>query len=181
MISAALAPPRRLDAFAVASEPGSERLALARAAERVASLGLPAARLERLKTAAAEVTMNAIEHGNRNRPEAPVDVEVSQRADEIIVAVSDRGGGTQADLGRLGEPDLAKKLDGSQSPRGWGLFLVRTMVDAIDITGDGRRRTIWLTMRTGGSAAQGADRDEHVYGTASDGAVSEGACHGRHR
>jgi serine/threonine-protein kinase RsbW len=162
MTSAARPAPRRLDAFAVASEPGSERLALARVAERVASLGLPAARLERLKTAVAEVTMNAIEHGNRYRPEVPVDIEVSQRGDEIIVAVSDQGGGTQADFGRLEEPDLAKKLDGSQSSRGWGLFLARNMVDAMDVTTDGRRRTIWLTMRTGGSAAEGAGCDEHV-------------------
>ena len=106
--------------------------------------------------------MNAIEHGNRSRPEIPVDVEVTQRGDDIIVAISDQGGGTQADFGRLEEPDLAKKLDGSQSSRGWGLFLARSMVDAMDVTTDGRRRTIWLTMRTGGSAAGGAGRDEHV-------------------
>src|ERR1700727_3708880 len=84
--------PRRLDTFTLASEPGNERLALARVAGTVAGLGLPEARLERLKTAVAEATMNAIEHGNGNRAEIPVEVEVTQNGDEIVVAISDQGG-----------------------------------------------------------------------------------------
>jgi len=96
--------------------------------------------------------MNAIEHGNGNRPEIPVEVEVIQNGDEIIVAISDRGGELHADTGDHDEPNLVKKLDGDQSPRGWGLFLIRNMVDAMDVTTDGQRHTIRLTMRTGGAA-----------------------------
>jgi anti-sigma regulatory factor (Ser/Thr protein kinase) len=158
MTSVAHSAPRRLDAFALASEPGNERLALARVARSVAAAGLPAARLERLKTAVAEATMNAIEHGNGNRAEVPVEVEVTQHGDEITVAISDRGGA--AVTGGAQEPDLAKKLAGEQSPRGWGLFLIRSMVDAVEVTTDGQRRTIWLTMRTG--APEGAEHDEQV-------------------
>ena len=151
--------PRRLDTFTLASEPGNERLALTRVAGTVQGLGLSEARLERLKTAFAEATMNAIEHGNGNRPEIPVEVEVTQNGDEIIVAISDRGGQTHAGPADGGqeEPDLVKKLDGEQSPRGWGLFLIRNMVDAMHVTTDGQRHTIWLTMRTGGAA-----HDEHM-------------------
>jgi anti-sigma regulatory factor (Ser/Thr protein kinase) len=149
--------PRRLDAFTLPSQPGNERLALARVAESVADLGLSPPRLERLKTAVAEATMNAIEHGNSNRAEIPVEVEVTQNGDEITVAISDRGGIEHTDTGAAEEPDLLKKLDGGQSPRGWGLFLIRNMVDAMDVTTDGQRHTIWLTMHTGG-----ASHDEHV-------------------
>jgi anti-sigma regulatory factor (Ser/Thr protein kinase) len=146
--------PRRLDAFTLASEPGNERLALTRVAGTVQDLGLSEARLERLKTAVAEATMNAIEHGNNNRPEIPVEVEVTQNGDEIVVAISDQGGEAHPDEGAGGheEPDLVKKLDGGQNPRGWGLFLIRNMVDAMDVTTDGQRHTISLTMRTGGAA-----------------------------
>ena len=144
--------PRRLDAFTLASEPGNERLALTRVAGTVQGLGLSEARLERLKTAVAEATMNAIEHGNGNRPEIPVEVEVTQNGDEITVAISDQGGELHADAGDHEEPDLVKKLDGDQSPRGWGLFLIRNMVDAMDVTTNGQRHTIWLTVRTGGAA-----------------------------
>jgi anti-sigma regulatory factor (Ser/Thr protein kinase) len=167
MTQVARSTPRRLDAFTLASEPGNERLALARVAGTVQGLGLSKARLERLKTAVAEATMNAIEHGNGNRPEIPVEVEVTQNSDEIVVAISDQGGENNADagpgpgagdsVGDQEEPDLARKLDGEQSPRGWGLFLIRNMVDAMHITTDGQRHTIWLTMRTGGAA-----HDEHM-------------------
>jgi anti-sigma regulatory factor (Ser/Thr protein kinase) len=84
--------PRRLDAFTLPSEPGNERLALARVAKSVAGLDLPEARLERLKTAVAEATMNAIEHGNQNRAEIPVEVEVTQAGNVIVVAITDQGG-----------------------------------------------------------------------------------------
>ena len=149
--------PRRLDAFELPSEPGNERLALARVEESVRGLGLSDSRLEKLKTAVAEATMNAIEHGNKNRAEIPVEVEVTQNGDEIIVAISDQGGDSAVGGGAAEEPDLLKKLDCGQSPRGWGLFLIRNMVDAMDITTNGQRHTIWLTMRTGGAA-----HGEHV-------------------
>ena len=144
--------PERLDAFTLPSQPGNERLALARVAGTVQGRGLSDARLERLKTAVAEATMNAIEHGNGNRAEIPVEVEVTQNGDEIVVAISDQGGEVSSTPNPAEEPDLLKKLDGGQSPRGWGLFLIRNMVDAMDITINGQRHTIWLTMRTGGAA-----------------------------
>jgi anti-sigma regulatory factor (Ser/Thr protein kinase) len=159
--------PERLDAFTLPSQPGNERLALARVAGTVQGRGLSDARLERLKTAVAEATMNAIEHGNGNRAEIPVEVEVTRSGDDITVAISDQGGEAHPGEAHPGEahpgdgdheePDLVKKLDGAQSPRGWGLFLIRNMVDAMDITTDGQRHTIWLTMRTTGAA-----HDEHV-------------------
>jgi serine/threonine-protein kinase RsbW len=143
--------PRRLDTFTLASEPGNERLALARVAGAVKDLGLEGRKLERLKTAVAEATMNAIEHGNGNRAEIPVEVEVTQDGDRLIVAITDQGGAPVREASPE-EPDLARKLDGDQSPRGWGLFLIRNMVDAMEVTTDGQRHTIWLTMRTGGAA-----------------------------
>jgi serine/threonine-protein kinase RsbW len=149
--------PRRLDAFTLPSEPGNERLALARVAESVAGIDLPDGRLEKLKTAVGEATMNAIEHGNQNRAEIPVEVEVTQAGDEIVVAITDQGGEAHPGPDNPDEPDLLKKLEGGQSPRGWGLFLIRNMVDAMDVTINGQRHTISLTMRTGGAA-----HGEHV-------------------
>jgi anti-sigma regulatory factor (Ser/Thr protein kinase) len=143
----------RLIAFTLASEPGNERLALARVAESVAGLGLPAPRLERLKTAVAEATMNAIEHGNGNRADIPVEVEVRKDGDQITVAITDQGGLEAYENNQGNEdPDLLKKLEGAQTPRGWGLFLIRNMVDAMDVTTDGQRHTILLTMRTEGGS-----------------------------
>ncbi len=82
---------------------------------------------------------------------------MTQDGDRIVVAITDQGGRAPAGEENREEPDLARKLDGDQSPRGWGLFLIRNMVDAMEVTTDGQRHTIWLTMRTGGAA-----HDEHV-------------------
>ena len=54
--------------FEVASAPGNERDATRRVAEALAPYGLAPSRLEALKTATAEATMNAMEHGNRSTP-----------------------------------------------------------------------------------------------------------------
>jgi len=141
---------RRLAEFTVPSEPGNERLVLARVADAVADRGLSARSLDRLKTAVAETAMNAIEHGNRNRSELPVRVEVDMAGQEIVVAVTDLGGDRDGGGGagrEPVEPDLDLKLVGGQSPRGWGLFLIRHMVDAIDETTQGTWHTVRLVMR----------------------------------
>jgi len=205
-----------LASFTVRSEPGNERIALAQVAEAVAGQGLSTGRLERLKTAVAEAAMNAIEHGNRNQPEIPVDVEVVAAGGDIVVTITDQGGAPEQagpagggraaepspEAGREGgragkegggraaaepspgagkegggraaaepspgagketeEPDLARKLAGEQAPRGWGLFLIRHMVDAMDVTTEGTRHTVRLVMRAGADASEGGPREDHV-------------------
>ena len=77
--------------FELASEPGNEREAMARVEGAVAGLGLDPARLERLKTAVAEATMNAMEHGNEYRADRPVSIRVIHAPDRLSVHVTDRG------------------------------------------------------------------------------------------
>lgn len=151
--------PRRLASFAVPSEPGNERLALTRVAEALRGRGLSEPRLEKLKTAVAEAAMNAIEHGNRNHPEVPVDVEVTEQGGDFVVTITDQGGAA-AGAGPAEEPDLERKLAGGQDPRGWGLFLIRHMVDAMDVSTQGTRHTVRLVMRAGqaGGGRAGGDR-----------------------
>jgi len=161
MTSVASGAARRLAVFAVASEPGNERVALARVAEAVAGTGLADKRLDRLKTAVAEATMNAIEHGNLNRPEVPVDIVVTQVGGDIIVTITDQGG-ARAPAGPAEQPDLARKLAGEQHARGWGLFLIRNMVDAMDVTTEGTRHTVRLTMATTDPADKGATREDDL-------------------
>jgi anti-sigma regulatory factor (Ser/Thr protein kinase) len=104
--------------------------------------------LERLKTAVAEATMNAIEHGNQNRPELPVRVEVNTTNGEVIVRITDHGGGREIPAATT--PDLEAKLAGLQKPRGWGLFLIKNMVDDLRVTSDEKHHTVELVMRLGG-------------------------------
>lgn len=132
--------------FSLSSETGNERVALARVADAVEERHLPPERLEALKTAVAEATMNAIEHGNGNRPELPVLVRVTARPTAVTVAITDQGGGAEDAAASPAVPDLAAKLAGLQSPRGWGLFLIRNMVDEMAVLTEGSDHTVLLTM-----------------------------------
>ena len=63
-----------------------------RVAEVVAER-LPEARLEKLKTAVAEATMNGMEHGNQYDADKPVKIEVDESETAVRVRISDQGGG----------------------------------------------------------------------------------------
>ena len=144
---------RTLAELSVPSEPGNERLAMEEVAGTVEGLGLPDRTLERLKTAVAEATMNAMEHGNRYRAEASVLIEVVASDADLLVRITDEGSGPAAFNPET--PDLAAKLDGAQTPRGWGLFLIKSMVDEMNVTGDERHHTVELIVHRDGQAEGG--------------------------
>jgi serine phosphatase RsbU (regulator of sigma subunit)/anti-sigma regulatory factor (Ser/Thr protein kinase) len=134
-----------LTAFSIPGEEGNERLAMDRVAAAVEGLGLAPARLERLKTAVSEAAMNAIEYGSQGRADVPVEIEVETTVESIVVRITDRAlSGTIPDDAEA--PDIERKLAGEQKPRGWGLFLIRNMVDSMDVTSDETTQTVTLTM-----------------------------------
>lgn len=139
---------RVLADFAVASAPGNERAATRRVAEALASCDLPADRLQRLKTATGEATMNAMEHGNDYNPELDVRIVVAASDSEVTVRITDHGG--DREIAAVQTPDIAAKLDGRQSPRGWGLFPIEQMVDAIRHESDATHHTVELEIRLKG-------------------------------
>ena len=146
---------RVLDRFELPSVTGNERQAMERVGASIGGLGLPARRIERLKTAVAEATMNAIEHGNRGRADLPVRIEVGALGGVVVVRITDHGDGRN--IPEATTPDLEAKLAGLQKPRGWGLFLIQNMVDEMRVTGDERHHTIELVMRLEGGTDGGDD------------------------
>jgi serine phosphatase RsbU (regulator of sigma subunit)/anti-sigma regulatory factor (Ser/Thr protein kinase) len=134
--------------FELPSRPGNEREAIDRVAAAAAGVGLQGPRLERLKTAVAEATMNAMEHGSGYRDDRPVAIRVLHSPERLSVQVVDLGG--IAELPAAEAPDLEAKLAGAERPRGWGLFLIENMVDEANVTGEGERRTLELVVRLGG-------------------------------
>jgi serine phosphatase RsbU (regulator of sigma subunit)/anti-sigma regulatory factor (Ser/Thr protein kinase) len=134
--------------FEVASEPGTERLAMDRVGEIVSELGYSGTRLERLRTAVAEATMNAMEHGNHYQPDLPVRIGVYTSAAALMVRITDLGGGRE--IPEAVQPDIDAKLAGLQSPRGWGLFLIESMVDEMHIKSDEKHHTVELIFNTEG-------------------------------
>jgi anti-sigma regulatory factor (Ser/Thr protein kinase) len=98
--------------------------------------------------------MNAMEHGNNYDADLQVEITVTRSAAALVVRITDHGGGRE--IPETVAPDLEAKLEGKQSPRGWGLFLIKNMVDEVHAEGDGHRHTLELVTHLKG----GGDADE---------------------
>lgn len=136
--------------------PGSEKLAMDAAASVAQDLGLPCARVQELRSAVAEACINAMEHGNAGSPDACVGVDIRSRGHWLWVNVADSGG-----IFALAEetPRLEEKLQGTEPARGWGVYLMRHLVDDIRVRprADGRK-VVRLGMRLDPGDRYGAGR-----------------------
>jgi len=88
--------------------------------------------------------MNAMEHGNKYRPELPVLIRVRTSKTMLSVCITDQGG--DQPIPDPETPDLEAKLAGRQSPRGWGLFLIQKMVDEMHVSSDEAHHTVELIL-----------------------------------
>jgi len=137
-----------LTEFTLPSQPGNEKEAMQKVAQAVLQFGFPPAQVERLKTAVAEATMNAMEHGNRFRAELPVEIRAWGSPEAVRVWIVDQGG--EREDPATEQPNLEAKLEGMQSPRGWGLFLIQNMVDEMNTFRQGQCHTVELVIRRSG-------------------------------
>ncbi len=113
----------------VPSQPGNELVAARAVLQVLKPYDLQQETQERMLTAIAEATMNAMEHGNLFCAEDPVLIEVQMSATHVVVRVKDHGNIEKIEAAE--PPDIEAKLAGRQSPRGWGMFLIRHMADEI--------------------------------------------------
>ena len=130
--------------LSIASEPGNERQAMEQVSHAVQELNLPERRLEQLKTAVAEATMNAMEHGNKYRSDLPVTIQVLASESALMVRIRDHGNGKP--IVEPHTPDIEAKLAELQSPRGWGLFLMKNLVDDVHVISDEDHHTLELIL-----------------------------------
>lgn len=135
---------RNLVEFSLASILGNEREAMRQVGQAVQMLSIPDSLLDRLKTAVAEATMNAIEHGNKNQPDLPVVIQVQASPTAIRVRITDQGGGQS--IPEPEAPNLEAKLAGLQTPRGWGLFLIKNLTDEMRVISNHTHHTVELTL-----------------------------------
>lgn len=134
-----------LSEWTLPSIPGNERLAMEQVASVVQPLQQSSKRLADLKTAVAEATMNAMEHGNQYQPDKVVTLQVLTSETAIAVRIRDQGEGNP--IPEPTSPDLNAKLTEHQASRGWGLFLIKHLVDELSITNDCHMHMIELIMR----------------------------------
>jgi len=118
--------PRKYYEIQLPSILGSEKLAMATAADLARSMGFDEDRIEDLKTAVAEACINAMEHGNKLDETLPVGVILSSGQDSLEVRVVDTGQGPQQ---RPAVPDIDQKMHEEEHARGMGMFLIESLVD----------------------------------------------------
>jgi serine/threonine-protein kinase RsbW len=108
---------------------GYERIAMDCSASFARIVGFVPERIDDLKTAVAEACLNAMEHGNKWRPDARVIITMRFDDHTFSVSVMDEGEG----LVELPEdPDIEKKIEELDTPRGLGIFLIRKLVDQVE-------------------------------------------------
>ena len=118
------------------SQVGYERVAMASAESYAKMLGLAPERIEDLKTIVAEAAINAMQHGNKERPDARVTVSMMVKDNAIQVTVMDQGEGFK---GFLPDPNIERIVNEQDPPVGFGTFLIRQLADQVEIdkTADG--------------------------------------------
>ena len=115
---------------------GYERIAMACAATFAKMVGLSPERIEDLKTIVAEAAINAMQHGNKERPDARVNVLMNFTDDTIYIAVQDEGEGFTE---FLPDPDIERIVNEIDPAVGFGTFLIRELADQVEFekTADG--------------------------------------------
>jgi serine/threonine-protein kinase RsbW len=120
-------PPEKNLELHIPSVLGFERVAMEFAAAVAKMRQLPEDRIEDLKTAVAEACLNAIEHGHKLN--AAMKVAVSLTIDDSTLQVSVRDEGPA--IGEIKTPSIDSKIEGEIPPRGWGIFLIKNLVDEV--------------------------------------------------
>jgi serine/threonine-protein kinase RsbW len=106
---------------------GFEKVAMACVGSVAKNMGFDNARIEDLKSAVAEACVNAIIHGNKMDAASMVGIFVIIRALSLEVDVRDNGQG----VGEIIMPVIEEQVDGHNMDRGWGIFLIRNLVDEV--------------------------------------------------
>ena len=108
---------------------GYEKVAMDSAAAVARIMDFHQSRIEDLKTAVAEACTNAIEHGNHLNKNMMVLVTLVMSSDCLEVNVEDCGKGIK----KLPvEPNIDDQLTSKHDTRGWGVFLIKHLVDELE-------------------------------------------------
>ena len=122
-----MAPEKQKYELSLPSALGCEKVAMDFAAAVAETMHVPADRVEDLKTAVAEACINAIEHGNKLDANVKIGITLTVGDGRLQVAVQDEGTG----IGDVETPDIDQKVEGDERRRGWGVVLIKSLMDEV--------------------------------------------------
>ena len=125
---------------------GYERIAMACSATFAGMVGFNSERIEDLKSAVAEACVNAMQHGNKGKPDARVVVNMHFTDTTFIVSVTDEGEGMPEVPAFAG---VDKIIEEDKPVRGLGVFMIQRLVDSVtfnQMTTKGHTVTMEITL-----------------------------------
>lgn len=107
---------------------GYEKVAMDAAGAAAKLIGFHSARIEDLRTAVSEACINAMEHAHEFNSAMKVIVALNLEDGQLKIDIADQGAGTPP---KVESPDIEKKFAGEQESRGWGMFLIKALMDEV--------------------------------------------------
>ena len=125
---------------------GYERIAMACSASFARMVGFVPERIEDLQSSVAEACINAMQHGNKGKPDARVVVNMNFRNDTFTVSVVDEGDG-MPDIPEFA--GIVRIVEDNEPVRGLGVFMIQRLVDNVkfnQMTPEGHKVTIEIKL-----------------------------------
>jgi serine/threonine-protein kinase RsbW len=126
----------------IPSELGYEKVAMAAVAIVAQRMGFAEEKVEDLKTAVSEACTNAIEHGNSLDGQTHVIVALTFDRTFIQVKVIDSG---RTPLPQSIPDQINPLISGRPDFRGMGLFLIKMLMDKIELSSSPGRNEVQMT------------------------------------
>jgi serine/threonine-protein kinase RsbW len=112
---------------------GWERTAMEVAGSVAKLMDFPPGRVDDIKTAVSEATLNAIEHGGPSDASRRILIIFTPEPGALEIDVRDGSMTPFAAQERLGmPPNLEDQIAGRAPTRGWGTFLIKSLVDEVE-------------------------------------------------
>lgn len=122
----------------IPSELGYEKIPIAAAAIVATKMGFSSDQIESLKMAVGEAVTNAIEHGNQLKFDAQVQTILTMQEKQLILDVIDQG---QQPI-----PDIPKERKDRDDNRGWGMLLIKDLVDEVSVEAAAGRNEVRMVI-----------------------------------
>ena len=147
--------PNSIIELSIPSRIGYEKIAMATAGSIARTMGFSVDRIEDLGTAVAEACINAIEHGNKGQEKQKVFLLMKADPEKLEVSVTDSG--RLSETPKVGRPSIEEKIKPGVEKRGWGMFLIKNLVDEMDMNiqpGNGLKLRMVIYMKKQGQNGQ---------------------------
>jgi len=120
-----------IEKMSVPMELNQELKVIERVEKLARELGFDRDSIDEIKLAVIEAVINAIEHGSNAERIVYITFGLSRQPLRMTITISDSGVGFDPDSVR--EPDIKEKINKHDRKRGWGLKIMRSLMDEVII------------------------------------------------